>query len=163
MEPIEPIDLSVGDELDYNPAGGFWVMARVEQRPAPGGAAAAAAQAGPGAVSAANAASAPAAAAAAGAGHLVLRFAVGDRDVSHALDLRRPADARRVAPAGMRSVPLLDRQPVDVLRRAPATAGRGSYEQWQRGAFGPSGKDDSRRTNHLFSLLLAPLPSLLWL
>ena len=44
-EPI--IDLSVGDELDYNPAGGFWVMARVEQRPAPGGAAAAAAQAAP--------------------------------------------------------------------------------------------------------------------
>jgi hypothetical protein len=33
----------------------------------------------------------------------------------------------------MRSVPLLDRQPVDVLRRVGATAQRAAMEQWQRG------------------------------
>lgn len=33
----------------------------------------------------------------------------------------------------MRSVPLLDRQPVDVLRRIGATAQKAAMEQWQRG------------------------------
>jgi hypothetical protein len=73
--------LRCGDEVDFNAAGAFWVPARVERFELEGGAAAAAAG-GAAAVAA-----------------VVLRFAVGAKEVLHAVDVRRPAEARRIAAA----------------------------------------------------------------
>jgi hypothetical protein len=162
-----PHGLAVGDEVDYNPADGFWVPSRVQALEN-------------------------------GGRSLLLRFACGASDVVHRVDISKPSDAKRIAPAceyhgnalkngsmawasgaarcimhcnvmtsldcgvrvtvihlpcpassqcvphpprrpptthhaGMRSVPLVDKQPVDVLRRTGATPHLGPSEQWQRG------------------------------
>jgi hypothetical protein len=64
---------------------------------------------------------------------LCLRFSCrGARNVAVRLD-QSAAVAKRICAAGTRSVPLLNGQPVDVLRRTSANAVLGASEQWQQG------------------------------
>ena len=68
-------------------------------------------------------------------GGMRLRFSVGGTtEVTQALSAEEVA--RRIAPAGTQTLPFLDGQPVDVLRRTRASTFYPPQEQWQRGECG---------------------------
>ena len=101
----ETSSLCVGDEVDYCPVGSFWVPARVQDILLPGSSTSPASSS-PSSLSLSNDA--------ASSGHskfqstittispsqttLLLRFSCGDTDVTHAVDIHIPSDAKKIAP-----------------------------------------------------------------
>jgi len=99
----EIMSLSVGDEVDYCPVGSFWVPARVQDILLPGS------STSPSSTSPSSSPSNDTS-----SGHskfqstigtisssqttLLLRFSCGDIDVTHAVDIHIPSDAKKIAP-----------------------------------------------------------------
>lgn len=64
---------------------------------------------------------------------LSVRFSCGAADLLHTLDLKYEEDLKRVAAAGTRTCPVLDRLAVDFLIRTDRTATFPASQQWQKG------------------------------
>lgn len=173
--PTPVASLHVGDEIDYLAVDDVWVPARVESISANGcvlrlrfcgGDADVAVHSVDLRRSRDSWRVAPAGAELATRGHIVEVARVRGM----ALPRSSPTDAAippatlvhaavRMLPfAGMKSVPLLPQQPVDVLRRTTATAALGASEQWLRGASAAKGAGVHLTPERAAGVNPSPLP-----